>query len=525
MAESIAGVPLTAGEKAAQEITAALRARICLLWIKTREESRVKRSIFAACASVRPAPYEARFWTCADGVTDINGNAIDADTTEPPAILSKIRAEKARSVYVLCDFPAFLKDPFTLRGLRSLAQSLPTAAKDEARAIVILSPSGDVPPELSGLATVFDWPLPDRAEIGAILDAQIATLPEEMRASALPSGTRDAAIDAAVGLSSDEATGCYKTSIVKTRRVDVASVSADKKKVIQGSGLEWIEPVKGGINAIGGLDGLKTWLSARAGGFSQKAREYGLPAPKGMLLVGVPGCGKSLTAKAAGTILGMPVLRLDPNGLKSKFVGESEGNLRRALKVAESVSPCIVWVDEIEKALQGATSGSSDGGTSADALGTLLSWMQDRSGSVFVIATANDVSSLPPELLRKGRFDELFFVDLPTKTERASVLRAALKGANRDPSTIDVGAVAGATEGFAGAEIAALVPDALFTSFADGRRALATNDLLECAGRTVPLSKTAPEKVARLREWAKGKARLASLPETVQTGASGLDID
>jgi MoxR-like ATPase len=508
----------TAGGRATADLTAALRSRQSLIWIVTREESRVCRSIFEAASVARYAP---RYWCNYTGVTEISGEPIDRSATEPLGVLNAVRDTRDRSVYVLRDFPRHLADPFTLRGLRSLATTLPAAPRDEARAMIVVSPSKEVPPELTGLAVVVEWPLPDRTEIGVLLDAQIATLPPEIRTGALPD--RDAAIDAAVGLTSDEAIGCFKTSLVKTRKVDPASVAADKRKVVAGSGLEWIDAPAGGIDAIGGLDGLKGWITARAQGFSQEARDYGLPAPKGVLLVGVPGCGKSLTAKIAGTVLGMPVLRLDMGGAKSKFVGESEANLRRALKVAESIG-CVLWIDEIEKAMQGATSGSSDGGVSSDALGTLLSFMQERTGNVFVIATANDVSGLPPELLRKGRFDELFFVDLPTRTERASVLRAALRGAKRNPATIDVAAVAQATEGFAGAEIAALVPDALFASFADGKRALRTADLTECAARTVPLSKTAPEKVARLREWAKGKARLASLPETAAAGAGGLDL-
>jgi SpoVK/Ycf46/Vps4 family AAA+-type ATPase len=229
-------------------------------------------------------------------------------------------------------------------------------------------------------------------------------------------------------------------------------------------------------------------------------------------LVGVPGCGKSLTAKAIATAWGVPLLRLDLNALKSKFVGESEGNLRRALQTIEAIGRCVVWLDEIEKALSGATQGAADGGVSSDALGTVLNWMQERSGEAFVVATANDIEALPPELLRKGRFDEMFFVDCPNAMERESVLKAALSSNGRAAilDMIHGPTVAEATDGFTGAEIAALVPDALYLAFADGAREITTEDLIEAARSVVPLTKTASEKITRLRAWAASRCRPAT---------------
>ena len=264
------------------------------------------------------------------------------------------------------------------------------------------------------------------------------------------------------------------------------------------------------LDAVGGLDNLKIWLQSRRLAYSAKARAYGLPPPKGALLVGVPGCGKSLTAKAIATAWGVPLLRVDLGALKSKFVGESEGNFRKAFRVIEAIGRCVVWLDEIEKALQGATSGSADGGVAADALGTVLSWMQERTGEAFVIATANDVEGLPPELLRKGRFDDVWFVDLPNEIERDRVLAATLRSYGRAVEKIDVRAVARVCERFSGAELAALVPDALFAAFADNERDITTDDLIAAAKTVVPLSKTAGEKIDRLREWAKGRARPAT---------------
>ena len=364
-----------------------------------------------------------------------------------------------------------------------------------------------------------------REEIAAILDAAIRSLPDDMRADAAPNGTRDAAIDAAVGLTGEEAASCYARSIVQCRKIDPILVSKEKKRVIARERvLEWFDPLPGGLDAVGGLENLKTWLVARSAAYSPQARDYGLPAPKGAMLAGIPGCGKSLTAKAIATAWGVPLLRVDLGGLKSKFVGESESNLRKAFKVIEAIGRCVVWLDEIEKALQGATSGAADGGVSSDALGAILNWMQERSGEAFVIATANDVEGLPPELLRKGRFDEVWWVDLPTRVERLQILNAALNTHKRKLSSLDSkqhNNLLTATEGFTGSEIAALVPDALFAAFADGARELTARDLLDAAKTVVPLSKTAEEKLTRLRNWAKGRARPAGTPESISQAQAG----
>lgn len=520
---------MTAGQKAAADLSALLRARNAILWIVSNEEGRAERGIMEACQS---AGYLPRFWDCAAGVTGMTGERIEA-ANDPGQALTFIRDTTERAVYVMRDLAdRWLDDPTIKRALRNLAKSLPVAPRDQARSIVILSARNEVPAELRGDVTVLEWPLPDRAEIAAVLDARIEALPEKdgegrsVRAAAAPNGTRDAAIDAAVGLTEREAAACYARSLVTTRRIDPAAVAGEKKRVISREKvIEWFEPLPGGLDAVGGYENLKAWLRARKSAFSARARAYGLPAPKGALLVGVPGCGKSLTAKGVATAYGMPLLRLDLGALKGKYVGESEGNLRRALKTAETVAPCVVWIDEIEKSLAGATQGAADGGVSADALGTILSWMQDRQGSVFVVATANDVSGLPPELLRKGRFDEMFFVDLPTLEERTGVIAAALRQHGRDASTIDLAAVAAATADFTGAEIAALVPEAMFAAFADGERAITTADLLTVARGTVPLAKTASEKIARLREWAKGRAKSASAAETTRATAKVAALD
>jgi len=507
----------TRSEQVAADIAALLRARNPLLWIVTREEARVEGYLFEAAAA---AGYLARTWDVAQGVAEIGGSVRrDIGSPDPAQTLDAIRERSGeRGVWIMRDLPAWLTGPAgatTLRQVRNLARSLPGAPRDSAQALVVLSPDGEVPPELANHATVIEWPLPDRAEIAGILDAALDALPDELREQAAPNGQREAAIDAAVGLSGEEAASCYAKSLVQLRRIDPAAVASEKKRVIARERvLEWFDPLPGGLDAVGGLEGLKGWLSARRAAYSPQARAYGLPAPKGAMLVGVPGCGKSLTAKAIATAWGIPLLKLDLGALKSKFVGESEGNLRRALRVIEAIGRCVVWLDEIEKALAGATQGAADGGVSSDALGTVLSWMQDRSGEAFVIATANKVEDLPPELLRKGRFDELFFVDLPNEVERIEVLAATLRRFGRGKVKLDAAKVAAACAGFTGSEIAEIVPDALFAAFGDGEREITTADLVASAAAVVPLSKTAAEKIAKLRDWAKGRARPASTEVT-----------
>lgn len=514
----------TAGAKCAADISTLLRARNPLIWLVTREEARAERIVMDAAAA---AGYVPMWWDCAAGITNLDNAVVDASAADPGIALATIRDSSRRQAWIMRDLHAWLRDPTVTRAIRSLCRTLPQAPRDSARAMIIISPSAEVPAELRGHAIVIDVPLPDRAEIAQLLDAAVAALPEDIRAGAAPNGTRDAAIDAALGLTAEEAQSTFARSLIATRRIDPATVANEKRRVIARERvLEWFDPLPTGLDGIGGLELLKGWLRQRRAAFSPKARAYGLRPPKGVMLVGVPGCGKSLSAKAIAAAWGMPLLRLDMGALKSKWVGESEANIRKALKVAETVSPAILWLDEIEKALGGATQGAADGGVSSDALGAVLQWMQDRAGSVFVVATANDVSKLPPELMRKGRFDEVFFVDAPTGAERAAIARAALRESGRDDDGVDLTAIADATAEFTGAEIAALIPDAMFAAFADGERALTTADIVAAARATVPLARTASDRITALRQWAAGRARPASAPEQagISSGARALDL-
>jgi AAA+ superfamily predicted ATPase len=521
------------GQDVADDVVGLLRSRHPLLWVITSEEKRVEKYLFEAAGA---AGYISRTWDCGQGIADVSGKppqpAIGGNNNpDADGILQLIEARtdkqnnfnKERCVWVLRDLPVWfsagLGSAQTIRRVRNLARKLPGVERDYAQAVIIITPSTQIPPDLAGHATVIEWPLPDRIEIGALLDAAIKGLPEKdpktgepLRENAAPNGTRELAIDAAVGLAGEEASNCYAKSLVTERKISPAAVAREKKKVITRERvLEWYDPLPGGLDSVGGLENLKEWLETRKKAYSKEARAYGLPAPKGVLTIGVPGCGKSLTAKATATNYGVPLLKIDLGALKSKFVGESEANLRKAFRVIEAIGRCVVWFDELEKSLAGGTQGAADGGVSADALGALLNWMQERRGEAFVFATANNVSALPPELLRKGRWDETFFVDLPSLDERKAVLAASLRTYGRGDAEIDLDVVAEATPLFSGAEIAALVPDALFRAFNDGARQITTDDLLVVKDLVVPQAKSAEVQIQELRKWVtEGRARPAS---------------
>jgi AAA+ superfamily predicted ATPase len=519
----------------ADDVYAELRSRNPFLWIRTSEERRATGYIVQAAAAAKMV---VRLWDIAGGSTDINGVPDDVVSEEPPdpeAVLKAIRERasdvrgKEQCVWILRDYPTWLQGPsnaITLRRLRTLIDWLPE--QPLAHSIIIMSPTADVPPELRSVAKVIEWPLPDRAELGAALDAAVAPYVEKGKIDALTNGARAAAIDAAVGLCDQEAQASFAKSLVQFRRIDAKAVTQEKKRAItQTGGAEWIDPLDGGMDAVGGLDEVKEWLDQISLAYSPAARAYGLPAPKGALLAGVPGCGKSLLIRAVASAQGVPCIKIDLGAMKGKFVGESEANIRKVFGVAEALGRCILWIDEIEKAMAGSTDGSADGGVSADALGFLLTWMQEHPGEAFVMATANDASKLPAELLRKGRFDEVWWVDFPNPEERKAVMAATLRTFKRDPSIVDLDAIADATNTFTGAEIAALVPAAMFAAFADSGREINTDDILTAAIPVVPMATSQAEKLAKLKESLKARPATRSqqaVAVVTSGGRRALDI-
>lgn len=516
-------------QKAVTEIAALLRARNILIWVVSREEARVERHLIEAA---KAAGFYPRSWDVAQGISDttsgkqlpeINGpDPGDALNTIRQRATANIPADQMqRDLWIMRDLPPWFQGPAgapIIRAVRNLARLLPGIQPNTAQAIIIISPSGEVPPELGAHVTLLEWPLPARDEIGRVVDGISKQYEDKIEPL---NGQREAVIDAVIGLTDEEAKSCFSKSIVQFKKLDPIKIGAEKKRIItREKVLEWHDPLPGGLTAVGGLENMKKWLLVRSQAYSPEARAYGLPLPRGVFAAGVSGCGKSMMAKAIATAWGVPLLRYDPNALKSKFVGETEQQTRKAQKVIAAIGRCVVWVDEIEKAMQGATSGSADGGVSADILGSFLTWMQEKTDPSFIFVTANDIDVLPPELLRKGRFDELFFVDLPTATERAAILEATLRQFKRDPKTVNVSAIAGKpTENFTGSEIASIVSEALFAAFADGKRELNTEDLLTAAKAVVKLADTAKEKIERIRKWGRERARPASVA-TVEEAAS-----
>ena len=519
---------ITRGAQAQADVSDLLRSRHTLLWITSIEESRVERSVIEAAATAKYA--KVVFWDNERGAINVGETKTFDPQTRDPASALRWLEEKAqgRVLLVMRDLHQWTRDPAILRQLRNAHRQMQGLAPSSARAIIVLTPSAEIPPDLRGCATVIDWPLPDRAEIEALLTDQLSALREGSEGRNLKGDALDLAVDSAVGLSEDEATNCFALSLVRSKVVDPAAVSKEKKRIISRiAGLSWHDPDPRGLEAVGGLDVLKSWLITRRSAFSPKAKAYGLPTPKGCMIVGIPGTGKSLTAKALAAAWQVPLIRWDVGAMRSKYVGDSEANVRRVIQILESLGQCVLWLDEIEKALAGSSGPQGDGGVASDALGTILSWMQERTCPVFVVATANDVRSLPPELLRKGRFDEVWWVDLPTRDERTAIARASLSAFGRSLNDEELGFIADATEGFVGAEISAIVPDALFSAFADGERALEVHDVVAAAKCVTPLSHTAKERITELRDWAKGRARAASTPEATeaQAGAGRRNLD
>jgi SpoVK/Ycf46/Vps4 family AAA+-type ATPase len=393
-------------------------------------------------------------------------------------------------------------DPMLVRRLKDTLR----VAKTNGHAIIMLGCRLKLPPELEHEITHVDFTLPGIAELGTVLDGII----KSAKLKNIRETEREAALQSALGLTTTEAENAFALSVVETKSIDPKVIAREKARTLKKNGLVEVVQATTSLNDIGGLAKLKEWLQRRAGAFSQSAKTYGLPAPKGLLVVGIPGTGKSLTAKATAGAFGLPLLRLDMGRVFGGIVGQSEANLRSVIQTAEAIAPCVLWIDEIEKGFSGSSSsGNTDGGTSSRVFGSFLSWMQEKTKAVFVVATANDVSKLPPEFLRKGRFDEMFFVDLPDALERAQIWDIVIKRHGRKPTDYDTVVLSRACEQFTGAEIEAVFIDALHEAFSEGREPSA-KDILEAMTNTVPLAQLMDDQISGLRHWAKGRTREAA---------------
>lgn len=468
--------------------------------IQTCEEARALGDIIEAAKAVKRGVIT---WSATEGMKMVLPSPKALDNTKDP--FDALSQRHKDSIYIFRDihlFP-FGKDPMLTRALRDLLTWAPT----EGSGIVFVGPEFKPHNTFEKTVTVLDYSLPGKDDLGKIAKGIAESVGKKVDAG-------EEVIRALGGLSTHEAENALALSIIETGKFDPSIIYREKVQAVKKTGLlDIVEADKGGLEAIGGLEELKGWITKRRRAYSPEAEKFGLPAPKGCLLVGVPGTGKSLSAKAIGTALGVPTVRLDIGSLFNSLVGESEARTRDALKLAEAMSPCVLWIDEIDKGFAGSSgSGSGDSGVTRRVFGTVISWMQERRRPVFLVATANQVHNLPPELLRKGRFDEIFAVDLPNSKEREMIFSIHITKKGRKVKDFDLRALSSATEGFTGSEIENVIDEAMFNAF-DQDREINSNDMIAAANSTTPLSKTAKEQIDGIREWAKTRARFASTPE------------
>ncbi|HXG10501.1 MAG TPA: AAA family ATPase [Gemmataceae bacterium] len=487
-----------------EELDIYLRARFTLVVLVTVEEERALQTVKAVCErSNRPC----WTWDWADNFQVLSGSgATPPAARDPVTALEQVDKLEGNTVIVFKDFHECWSNPQFKRKLRNVAQRL----KYTRKSLLVTTPSTKLPEELKDEAVVVEFPPPTDAELKQVLDRLTQTPGVKVKLTKLG---QEKLVQAALGLTAAQAQRVFAKAIVTDGVLDdrdIDLVTQEKKQIIRESEALEFYAVTETLADVGGLGVLKEWLKLRERAFTQEARDYGLPAPKGIALIGIPGTGKSLTAKMIGGLWRLPLLRLDVGALFGSLVGESEERTRRALRLAETVAPCIVWIDEMEKAL---AAGGLDGGVSQRVFGTILTWMQEKTAPCFVVATANDISRLPPELLRKGRFDEIFFLDLPTFAERKEIFSVHLIKRRREARAFDLERLARESAGYVGAEIEQAIIDAMYVGFNEGRE-FTTEDISGCLRRQVPLSRTARETIEMLRNWLReGRAQSASFRE------------
>ncbi len=488
-----------------EELNVLIQAQYPLIYLVTSEEERAELAISTIAQQYRPQR-RLFLWTVTHGIVEYGQprNITQHNTVSPEAAIEWVTRQKEPGIFVFKDLHPFVDSPAVTRWLRDAIASF----KGTQKTIVLMSPVQSVPIELEKEVAVLDFAMPDMAELNQVLSHHL-----DQSHRRLATEGREKLLKAALGLTRDEAEKVYRKAQVTAGRLteeEVDIVLSEKKQLIRRNGiLEYIEEDET-LDAVGGLEELKRWLKQRSNAFTERAREYGLPQPKGMLILGVPGCGKSLIAKTTSRLWGLPLLRLDMGRVyDGSMVGRSEANLRNALKTAESISPAILFIDEIDKSFAGTGSGDSDGGTSNRIFGSFLTWMQEKTSPVFVMATANRVERLPGEFLRKGRFDEIFFVDLPTPEERKDIFQIHLSKRRRETARFDLDQLANVCDGYSGAEIEQALVAAMYEAFAQDRE-FTQLDIIAAVKATLPLSKTMTEQVTALRDWARQRARPAA---------------
>ena len=506
--------------------------------METVEETRALQLVRTASADLNMAVFE---WTIADGLTRSGSNspalpsgvalqarinaarhAADPDapdsrhaaiynTQDPVQALANLETITLEAVFVLKDFHRHMEDPVVVRRLRDVGQKFST----NRRTVIITAPTITVPPELASLVEFLDLPLPDRQRLRQIIDETLTRLSKTHTFQGKLDGMGlDAMANNLRGLTEEGAERAISQTLVARYGLcaeTVTDVLEAKKELLRRSEMLDFVEVSDTMASIGGLDNLKHWLAQRRGAWEDEARAFGLEPPRGMIILGVQGCGKSMCARAVAGEWKLPLVKFDTAAVYDKYVGETEKRIQKVFQVAEGLAPCVLWIDELEKVFAGSgpDSASADAGVSSRLLAAFLSWMQDRKAPVFVAATCNNVTALPPELIRKGRFDELFFVDLPNHAERKQIFAIQLAKRKRNPADFDLNRVATAADGYSGAEIESVVQTALYAAYSQ-KQAVTTQALLDALSGTVPLSTTRAEEIEVLRAWARTRAVPAS---------------
>ncbi len=451
--------------------------------------------------------WEMMLWTVTSGLRDglIENSASIANTEHPAGALCHLCQDRAKKgVYVMLEFAGHLKDERTLRTLR---EAIAQMARCNGT-LVLIDQNDELPLVVKATATRLDISFPNEQELVELVKSTLRQIHDELRIEVkLSKRELDVIVRNLRGLTRRQARQVVIDSVSHDRRFDADDINrilALKRQALGSVGLlEYVEaPVD--LNEVGGLHRLKNWLKNRENALSDEAVKFGIPPPRGVLMLGVQGAGKSLACRAVATAWKRPLLRMDVGALYDRYIGESERKLRDALKQAEMMAPIVLWIDEIEKGFASAAAQSSDGGLSKRMFGHLLTWMQEHRAPVFLIATANDIEALPPEMLRKGRFDEIFFVDLPNLEARHQIFSIHLKKRKREPKQFDLDALAQSSQGYSGAEIEQAVISTLHDAFA-AKQEMTTQHLLDALKNSPPLSITMSEKVQELREWAKGR--------------------
>ena len=500
--------------------------------METLEEPRALEVAKAAAAELNMALFE---WSIADGLSRTDGsfsklrlNGENAgsqppiNNTQPAAgVLAHMATLTIEGVYVLKDFHRHIDDPVVVRRLREVAQIF----SSDRRTVIITAPAFNVPPELQNQVEYLHLPLPDRNRLAEIVEATYTRLRKKLILARTADQSALSVIAANLcGLTEDEAERATAHAIVAHHALDervAGDVLEAKKEMLKRSEmLEFIDCAES-MGAVGGLDNLKRWLARRQGAWTESARAAGLEPPRGVIIMGVQGCGKSMCARAIAGEWGLPLVRFETAAIFDKYIGETEKRIHKVFRVAEQLAPAVLWIDELEKVFagSGADSASADAGVSSRLLATFLSWMQDRKAPVFVAATCNNVTVLPPELIRKGRFDEIFFVDLPNAEERCAIFSVQLNGRKHNPSDLDLRRLAQASEGYSGAEIEAAIKSAMYAAYSD-KKPLNTAAILQELANTAPLSATRAEDLAALRTWAAHRAVPATAPEASRAAAA-----